>query len=247
MITKDAGPILRRSLEALAFCREIVVVDGGSSDGTLALCSTLRSEGLPVRVIEREWTNFADQKQRALDAVKTPWALSVDSDEIVDADLREAICDWVRNPTAAAAELRRRNWYYGRPLEFSGQSPNWVRRLVRSDGARFEGAVHETLRIDGNTHRIDHGWLEHRFDSAIRTRIAKARHYSQLSAEQAFDAGKRARRSDAISTAARHFVFLFVRQSGWRDGWRGAVWDALMAYEAGLGSLALARRSQATH
>ncbi len=65
---------------------EIVVVDGGSTDGTVRLAKRYTD-----KVFERKWTNFADQKNFANSQASRPWILSLDADERVSPELRDEI------------------------------------------------------------------------------------------------------------------------------------------------------------
>ena len=70
------------SLEGIA--SEIVVVDSRSTDRTVKLARKYTD-----RVVERTWTNFADQKNFGNDQASHPWILSLDADERLSPELRE--------------------------------------------------------------------------------------------------------------------------------------------------------------
>ena len=88
------------SLEGLA---EIVVVDSGSTDGTLAIVEGFSRQGLPIRLIRQSWLGYAAQKQFALDQASEPWVLSVDADEWLDGEMRKSLPELI-----AAGAVRRR-------------------------------------------------------------------------------------------------------------------------------------------
>lgn len=71
---------------ALRVAREVVVVDSGSTDQTVALA---RNAG--AHVIEHEWRGNGHQKRIAEDACKYHWLLDLDGDEIVTPELAEEI------------------------------------------------------------------------------------------------------------------------------------------------------------
>ena len=66
--------------------REIVVVDSGSNDGTVAI-----AKAAEARVIYQEWLGHSAQKQVALDACTQPWVLILDADEEISEALRQSI------------------------------------------------------------------------------------------------------------------------------------------------------------
>ena len=78
LITKNEAANLRACIETVAFADQIIVVDSGSTDGTVAL-----AHELGATVLETDWPGFGRQKNRALDLADGDWVLSIDADERV--------------------------------------------------------------------------------------------------------------------------------------------------------------------
>lgn len=75
------------TLEAISpYVDEMLVVDSGSTDGTIAIC-----EEFGATIISREWPGYGPQKRFAEAACKHDWVLNLDADEIVTQDLAEEI------------------------------------------------------------------------------------------------------------------------------------------------------------
>lgn len=77
---------LQACLETVSFADEIVVVDSGSTDGTVAVARQFTE-----RVISTTWRGFGATKNFALDQARGRWVFSLDTDE--------------RVPPALAAEI----------------------------------------------------------------------------------------------------------------------------------------------
>src|SRR5262249_57388185 len=76
IITLDEAPNIGRTLDKLGWARRIVVVDSGSTDGTLELL-----RGYPqVDVVQHPFADFAAQCNFGLTQVATNWVLSLDAD-----------------------------------------------------------------------------------------------------------------------------------------------------------------------
>src|SRR5437588_10646530 len=83
VITRDEEALIGQCLaSAASFCRELVVVDSGSQDRTVAIATAMGA-----RVIAHEFTNYVRQKQIALDHATSAWVLLLDADEQVTSQL----------------------------------------------------------------------------------------------------------------------------------------------------------------
>ena len=85
IITLDEADNIERTLSALSWAKDIVVVDSGSTDGTLEML-----ENNPrVRVFHRSFDSFAQQCTYGASetGVSTPWILSLDADHVLSEEL----------------------------------------------------------------------------------------------------------------------------------------------------------------
>ena len=76
IIALNEAQNLAELLPRLAWVNEIVVVDGGSADGTAAIA---RSHGCLAAL--RPFDGFAEQRNQALKLATGDWILSIDADE----------------------------------------------------------------------------------------------------------------------------------------------------------------------
>src|SRR5262249_17458524 len=120
----------------VGWCAEVVVVDGGSHDDTVALA---RASG--AQVIEHPWPGYRAQKQFAFDHATRPWVLSIDADERVTPELGEALRGGVsaEPDDVAGIAIARLVPYLGRWWFRGGWFPRHMPRLVRRDRARWGG------------------------------------------------------------------------------------------------------------
>ena len=100
IITKNEAANIAACLKSVAFADEFIVVDSGSTDGTVEL-----AQALGARVeITSDWPGFGPQKNRALDLATGDWILSIDADERVTPELAREIQEalrafnWARKP-----------------------------------------------------------------------------------------------------------------------------------------------------
>jgi len=244
LITYNAEAHLRECLASVAWCDEIVVLDGGSSDATAAICADF---GARVS-LATDWPGFGRQKNRALDLCRGDWVFSIDADEVCPAALRAQLGERLAAPGAALAfELPRRSSFCGHWMRHGGWWPDHVTRLFRRDSARFsDDVVHEKLIVDGPVARLTEPLLHYTYDT-LEQALAKMDRYSTLGAQQAFARGKRATLSSAVLRGLWAFLRTYVLRLGVLDGSAGlmlALYNAHGTYYRYL-KLSLLSRGQA--
>ncbi len=218
IITKNAARQLPECLESLAFCDEILVVDSGSDDGTVALA---RARG--ARVIEAEWRGFGPQKRYAVAQAAHDWVLCVDADERVSPELRSAIERALAAPANAAYRFPRCNRFLGRYLRHGEGYPDWSLRLFDRRRARWsDDAVHEKVLTDAAVGTLT-GDLRHDSAETLDAYLAKQNRYTTLAAQQAFDAGRRAHVAQLLLSPLVRFVKFYFFRLGLLDGVPGLI------------------------
>ena len=229
IITKNAAPRLAECLSAVAFADAIVVIDGGSTDGTVEIAEAHRA-----RVLQQpDWPGFGPQKNRALDALDTDWILSVDADEIVSPELGAAIRAAIAAPAADVYAVDRLSSFCGHWIHHSGWYPDWIPRLFKRGAARFsDDLVHERLVFDALAQRLT-GKLMHYSYEDFETVLRKLDAYSTAGAQQRHMAGKGGSFGKALGRGAWAFIRTYVLRRGFLDGRAGfmiAVFNAETVY-----------------
>ena len=221
IITRNEEANIGPCLATLSFCREIIVVDSGSTDATVAIA---RAAGAIV-TITPDWPGFGVQKNRALAQATQPWVLSIDADERVTPQLRSEIVAVVDGAQAQADtwSIPRRSSYCGQYMSHSGWYPDRVTRLFRRGSATFSGdVVHEKLLTRGETGQL-HSDLLHESFASLESVIDKMNRYSTAGAQRMLEAGKRASLAGAVVRGLWAFVRTYLLQRGFLDGRLGFV------------------------
>ena len=82
MITLNEENNVAESLASVADFAEVIIVDSGSTDRTLAI-----AEGFPnVCVFHNDWPGFSEQKAYAMSLCSQPWVFNLDADELPTED-----------------------------------------------------------------------------------------------------------------------------------------------------------------
>ncbi len=218
IITLNAASQLEACLRSVAFCDEIVVVDSGSTDGTVDL-----AERHGAHVIQLEWRGFGPQKQFAVEQAKHDWVLCVDADERVSERLRRSIEAALVEPRYRAFRFARCNRFMGRYLRHGEGYPDWSVRLFDRRHACWSGdVVHEKVVSGGSAGSLT-GDLMHESAETIHDYIAKQNRYTTLAAREAVARGKSATAMHIVLSPLIRFVKFYFFRLGILDGLPGLV------------------------
>ena len=224
IIAKNEEANLPRTLASVRWADEVIVVDSGSTDGTVAIA---RKFG--AKVVCETWHGFGRQKNLAIQNCSSEWVLSLDADEEVNEELAKEIRALLESSTDVNAYfLRRRNLFLGRWIKHGGYYPDPKLRLFRKEAAWFEErAVHETMRYSGATRILNNDLIHHAYPT-LESYIEHMNRYSSLGAEQAVAKGKTSRSWPAflwnvLLNPAATFFYNYGFRLGFLDGREGLL------------------------
>lgn len=217
---------LGNCIESLDRCAEIVVVDSGSTDGTVALLQSYIDRGWPIRLFHEKWRGYAGQKQFALDRCTQPWRLNVDADERLDASLRKLLPELIAaSEDIVGWRVARRPYLIG-----YGYTPEYVHerknlRLIRKGRGAYDlaQAVHEGIVPTGRVEDAKTGSLLHYRPLVIDEQILKENKYSTLKADQHFGLGEKTTFVRLLFSPPIYFLRLYFHNGLWRCGPSGFI------------------------
>ena len=217
LITKNEAANIRACLESVAWADEIIVVDSGSTDDTVAI-----ARQMGARVYEHDWPGFGTQKNRALGYASKDWIFSIDADERVTPELRSEIETIIRTEhTSDAYIISRLSNYCGRFMRHSGWYPDLLPRLFKRGKARFsDDLVHERLIVEGATGEL-HGLLLHYAFDDLEGVLHKVNQYSSAGAQMMQRRGRQTSLTGAVLRGIWSFMRTYVLRGGFLDGREG--------------------------
>jgi len=218
IITHNAGRLLEGCLTSASFADEIVVVDSGSTDGTVELAL---HHG--AKVVQKAWLGFGPQKQFAVGAAAHDWVLCLDADERVSETLREAILAELRAPRAAVYAMPRCNRFLGRWLRHGEGYPDWSVRLFDRRQAHWsDDPVHEKVITAAPVHRLSADLL-HESAETLERYLDKQNRYTSLQATRLHAEGRRAGAWHLLLAPVARFIKFYFLRLGFLDGVPGLV------------------------
>ncbi|MGB3794983.1 MAG: glycosyltransferase family 2 protein [Alteraurantiacibacter sp.] len=240
-------------LEALSWCDDIVIVDSGSTDDTIAIA---RECG--ARVITRGFDNFAKQRNWGLDngELRHEWVLHLDADEIATPQFVSALESLQPQDGIDAYNVPSKTILYGKWIRHAGMYPTYQVRLGHRDRLRFVqvghgqredlpasrvGVFHEPYLHYSFSHGM-FGWLaKHvryaRDEAALitATRNAEGTPATGSGAAQGRRAAKeRAARLPVVLRPLLRFVYIYLLKQGFRDGRAGFAYAFMLSVYEGM-------------
>jgi glycosyltransferase involved in cell wall biosynthesis len=144
IITYNEEANIERTLQALSWVKDILVIDSGSTDATLSLIGTHPQ----ARVAHRPFDTFANQCNFGLTQVRTRWVLSLDADYELSETLSREIQTLSPEGSPRAYQASFIYRIYGRPLRATLYPPSALQRR----GPRAQGGRRLPHRIAPRTH-----------------------------------------------------------------------------------------------
>ena len=179
---------IEAAIQSVLFVDEIIIIDSYSTDKTIDIAKKYN-----VRIIQRKFDNFSNQKNYAIEHAKYEWIILLDADERIGEKLKVEIQNTIKKgPEASAYWVYRRNYLLGREIKYSGWQNDKVIRLIERDLCKYNGKlVHEEITLPKKTafpqNKLDH-YTYKDFDSFIN----KKNKVAQLQAEMLAAKNKKA-------------------------------------------------------
>ena len=230
IITLDEAAHIAAAIDSVAWADEVVVVDAGSRDGTTDIA---RAKG--VRVVERAWTGYVDQKNYAASLASHDWIFSLDADERVP----EALAAEIKSRLATEPSVHgfrgpRVTFHLGRWIRTTDFYPDSQTRLYDRRHARWQGhLVHESVSVDGPVGRLTSD-LEHYSYENLSDQVTRINHYTTLAARQMYESGRRTNVVEILVHPPAAFLRNYVLRRGFMDGSVGLVISLMQAWSVGV-------------
>ena len=216
---------LRRTLESVAWADELVLVDSGSTDETVAI-----AEEFGARVIYEPWKGYGPQMNSAIGKCTSEWVFSLDADEVMTAELQASIRELLaRQPKFDAYWIPRRNRIFGRWMRFGGQYPDYKLRLFRQGTARLpeDTEPHATPKWAGPKGRLTGDLLHYQYPT-VSLYVEHMNRYSSASVPLVLRKGRGYQSIAAflamgVVNPALTFVKNYIFRGGFLDGRPGLL------------------------
>ena len=229
IITKDEERLISRAIESVRWMDEVVVLDSGSTDNTVAL-----AKKLGALVSYAPFDTFHEQKARAMELCTGDWAFNLDADEEMTPELRKSIESIVKrehdDSSPQLYRVSRKNRYLGRWINHCGWYPEYRTRLGKKGHIRWEGTVFpEILTTDGPVGTLS-GDLLHLPYEDLSAHLRAIDRYSRMWSLREADSGRKSGMLNIIFRPIARFLKMYVLRVGFLDRGPGFVVSMMGAF-----------------
>ena len=255
LLTYNEEGNLKRCLEALTWCDDVVVLDSGSTDRTQEIA---RASG--TRLLERAFDNFAGQRNFGLDygGLRHDWVLHLDADEIVTPNFAEKLLALEPPADIDAYRIPSKLILHEHWLRYAGLYPSYQVRLGRRNRLRFAQVGHGQREVvsPNRIGSFEEPYLHYNFSHGINRWLQKHLKYAEDEAKAITSNGEKYRfdiaslfslhttyRRRAIKDLAGRlplvlrpffrFIYIYIVRRGFLDGRDGLQYAIMLSiYES---------------
>lgn len=206
-------------IDTISFVDEIIVIDSYSNDGTFEYLSNISH----VKTIQRDFKNFADQRNFAITQATNDWILFIDADERIPKTLELEIKNEIHSPDGTAGFMFKRTLFFNKKkIRFSGFQTDTTYRLFKRNHVKYkeDKIVHEMPEIDGTSKVLKNKMLHYSIKNAQDYRV-KMEHYASLKALELFNKGKKSSYFLLVFRPIYKFLVNYIFRLGFLDGKEG--------------------------
>ncbi|CAG0934980.1 (heptosyl)LPS beta-1,4-glucosyltransferase [Thermoflexales bacterium] len=242
ILTKNEERHMDACLDSLAWADRRVVFDSFSTDRT---CDIARERG--AEVLQHPFSDYAAQRNAALQAVDAAWIFFVDADERATPELAVEIGQIVgveasTDPAKASTpdmkaeivgwHVPRHNYLFGKLTRGAGYWPDYQMRLLKRGCAQYDRPASEIVKLEGPAGYLQNALLHYNYDTIAQFR-QKQTFRIDFEAANLYRRGEKCRFYSPYYMTVRHFWWRYVTLKGYRDGRHGLRLCLLLAYYFG--------------
>lgn len=215
--TLNEEEFIEQAIRSASFADEILLIDSYSKDRTLDI-----AKEYPVTVYQRQFDDFSNQKNHAIDKAQNDWIFILDADEVISPELREEIITELKKDAPCEAyEIGMTRMFMGQQMKYGTAKNDSKTLLFNRKYCRFgKKLVHENLVVNGRTGTLKHKALHYTYRGFDHF-VGKKNHYAWLQAREKFAKGKKPNLFHFLVKPPFRFFSEYIIKRGFMDGMPG--------------------------
>lgn len=227
IITLNEERIIEKCLSRLSFADEIIVVDSGSQDGTVAIC-----EKFGAQVFYNKFEGYGMQKQFAVTKTRNNWVLSLDADEIVNDELIASITKAIQQNKGdiVAYFIKGQHVFLNKKFKYGSQSNRYYLRMFNKTFGNFNSnTVHESIIVDGKKDKLNGSFLHYSYES-LEDYLTKFNRYTSMYAKGKAEKNKKYSFFQIVLKSKFEFFKIYFIDRNFMNGKEGFYWALFSSF-----------------
>lgn len=209
------------------FAGEIMVLDIGSTDNSLAVC---KKHG--TKVLKHNFVPYVEKiRNYAISKTVGDWILVLDPDETVSDKLKEELKQVAAENKYSAVNIPRKNVFFGSWIAHTNWWPDKHVRFFKKGKVSWGNKIHEYPQVSGqvlNLKATEDLAIVHFGYESVSEFMNRQNRYSTIEAENLYADGIKFSTRLLLWKPLREFLVRFIRHGGFLDGSYGFGLTVLM-------------------
>lgn len=224
ILTKNSEKTIEKCLKSLMWCDEVVVMDSFSIDRTLEIAKMYN-----CKIYQVEWKGFSEQRNIGAQKATNDWVFFVDSDEFVTEELANEIMNKLSTNKYYGYYVPMKNFMFGKWMKHCGLDMQIHLRLYNRKYGRWTKDIHETVQLEGQVGYLKNPLLHYAYPT-INSLVVKVNRYTDLEAMELYKKGERFNFLNMTIESIGIFIYKYLIQGGFLDGYNGLIWSISLSY-----------------
>lgn len=231
ILTKNEEQNIKRCLESVKWCSEIILIDDNSSDKTIEIAQKYK-----VKMYTRALSNnFSAQRNFGLSKSMNEWVLFVDADEVISDALVYEIQNAIqlRDQNLRSLNgfyLKRSDFMWGKQLKY-GEANIDLLRLGKKGMGMWKGMAHEKWKIIGPVGNLKNPIL-HFPHRNLEEFLREINFYTSIRANELKDKHIKVYSWSIFLYPLGKLIINFFIRRGFLDGIRGLLYAICMSFHS---------------
>lgn len=218
-----------RCLSSLKWVDEIVLIDMGSTDNTVA-----RAKEFQSKILKHPYIGFVEPARNfGISKATGDWIIIVDADEEIPPRLAAYLKEQSKSTETDYFRIARRNYLFGKWMKHTGWWPDYQVRFFRKGSVEWVEKIHGVPLTKGTGSEIEadekHSIAHYNYQS-IEQFITRLNRYTGISAKELHIQNRKATVRSILEAPLSEFIKRFFAQQGYKDGVHGLALSSLQSF-----------------
>ncbi len=226
---------IKRAIESVKWADEVVIVDDGSTDGTLEVVSSIKYHVSSIKIFKHESQGYVEPARNfAISKATGDFVLILDADEEIPDTLAKKLQEIAEKMLEIDfVWIPRKNFIFGKWMKASMWWPDNNIRFFKKGAVSWSDKIHVPPKTEGEGLTLDAGEsyaiIHHHYDNLTQY-LDRLIRYTEIQAKEMVADGYKFKWQDLVTKPTSEFLGRFFANKGFEDGVHGLALSFLQAF-----------------